>query len=183
MRVPEYDPLLGWFGIAQHVSTKGEPMKRTYKPNTSSLFGSFLWDFSPAIIAIIGYRFAHAGATAKGLGWLLVVGTVAMCLFSFFLLIQTIAVHLRRVTIEEESISVTGPLGTTTVGFSSIVKAVLRERVNPVSRTDHLILIESRNGALLTFNSSTLSRDDEDDFLTELRRHVDLQIVRDKPAL
>jgi len=158
-------------------------MKRTYKPNTSSLFGSFLWDFSPAIIAIIGYRFAHAGATAKGLGWLLVVGTVAMCLFSFFLLMQTIAVHLKRVTIDEGSISVTGPLGTTTVSFSSIVKAVLRERVNPVSRTDHLILIQGRSGELLTFNSSTLSRPEEEDFLNEVRRHVDLEVVSDRPAL
>ncbi len=157
-------------------------MKRTYKPKTSSLLASFVYDLSPAIIALIGYRFAHTGASARGLGWLLVVATVGMCLLSFYLFIQTIAVHLRRVTIDEESISVTGLLGTTTVGFSSTVKAVLRERVNPVSRTDHLILIQSRTGELLTFNSSTLSRDDEDDFLNELRKCVHLEVVRDRPA-
>lgn len=183
VRFPEHDSLLGGLGVAEPVFTKGNAMTRIYKPNTSSLLASFVWDFSPALIALIGYCFAHEGASARGLGWLLLVATVAMCLFSVFLLLQTIAVHLRSVTIWEDRISVTGLLGGTTIPFSSIAKAVLRERVNPVSRTDHLVLIQSRTGQLLTSNSSTLPPDDEDDFLTELRRHVDLQEVRDKPAL
>jgi len=157
-------------------------MKRTYKPKASSLLGSLLWDFSPATLALIGYQFAHEGASIKGLDWLLIVGTVVMCLWSLILLIQTMAVHLRRVTINEDCISVTGLLGTTTIVFGSIAKAVLRERVNPVSRTDHIVSIQSRTGELLTFNSSTLPRNDEDDFLKELQRHVNLDVVRDKPA-
>lgn len=183
VRFPEHGSLLDRLGVGEPVSTKGNAMKRTYKPNTSSLLTSFVWDLSPALIAFIGYSFAHEGASAKGLGWLLLVGTVAMCLLSAFLLLQTIAVHLRSVTIGEDRISVTGILGATTIPFSSIAKAVLRERVNPVSRTDHLVLIQSRTGEFLTFNSSTLPPGDEDDFLTELRRHVDLEVVRDKPAL
>jgi len=183
VRFPEHDSLLGGFGVAEPVLTKANAMTRIYKPKASSLWASFVWDFSPALIALIGYGFAHGGASAKGLGWLVLVATVAMCLFSVFLLLQTIAVHLRSVTMGQDYICVTGLLGATTIPFSSIAKAMLRERVNPVSRTDHLVLIQSRTGQLLTFNSSTLPPDDEDDFLTELRRHVDLEVVRDKPAL
>jgi len=158
-------------------------MTRIYKPKNSSLLTSFVWDIFPVLIALIGCHFMHEGASSNGLEWLLLVVTIAMCLLSVFLLIQTIAAHSQSVTLEEDRISITGFLGATAISFNSIDKAVLRERVNPVSRTDHLLIIQSRNGQFLTFNSSTLSPEDEEDFLTELRKHVDLEVVRDKPVL
>jgi uncharacterized membrane protein YhaH (DUF805 family) len=158
-------------------------MRRSYKPTVSSFVNSILWDISPATVALVGYYFTHEKASEKGLGWLVVVVTVAMCLWSLLLLLPTLTVHSKRVTLDERSISVTGLFGTTTIGFSQIDGAVMRERVNLVSRTDRLIIIHSVAGQLLTFNPSTLSRKDEEDFLRELRKHVPLEVVRDKPTL
>lgn len=158
-------------------------MKRSYRPSISSLFFSFLWGISPAVVALVGYLIAHEEASDKGLIWFLVVVSVAMCFWSVLLIIQTIAVHMRRVTIDEKSITVAGPLGTTTIAFSSVAEAILRERVNPISRTDHLIMIRSHSGGFLVYNPSALSRSDEESFLSLLRRHVDLKVISDKPAL
>ena len=157
-------------------------MEREFRASATSLVISFAWDLSPVAVAILGWHFTAAQASDKGLGWLLVLITGAMCAFSAYLVLQTIFVHLKSISIDGTGITVRG-LGGGSVQFQDIVDAQLRERQNVASRTDRLLIIHSNNGEFLTFNPSILRPSDEDDLLSLLRGQIRLSTITDSPTL
>jgi hypothetical protein len=84
--------------------------------------------------------------------------------------------------INVNSIKVSGPILKVVVLWQDIVSAVLRERENLMSRTDHLLIIKSTNH-MLTFNISTLSKKDESEVLESVKKKTHLVIKKDKPTI
>jgi hypothetical protein len=157
-------------------------MTHHFRPSASSLIASFGWDVSPAVVAALGWHFSSARAAEKELGWLLLLLTGAMCLWSIFLILQTIVVHLKSISVDETGITVRG-LGEGSLRYQDVAEAQLRERRNVVSRTDRLLMIRSNGGELLMFNPSTLRRSDEDALLSLLRKRIRITTVGDTPTL
>lgn len=51
-------------------------MTHDFRPSASSLFASFGWDESPAVVAALGWHFSSARAAEKGVSWLLLTPTL-----------------------------------------------------------------------------------------------------------
>lgn len=103
-------------------------------------------------------------------------------LLSCFLLLQAVLVHCNKLWLDERVIRVTGPLTATQMGWAEIVSALLRERVNAISRTDRMLVLRSRNDQLI-FNTSVLSPEDEEAVLQIIRARTQLVVQRDKPSI
>src|ERR1044071_3424592 len=148
-----------------------------YKPSLDSFCGSFFFGLTPALTAGLALYFVHESA-----GWLFWIPTGLMFLLSLFLSVQCVVVYLNRLQLDEERIRATGPLHSVEIRWSQVTGAVLRERVNPMTRTDHMLVIKSR-GATLVFNTSTLSLADEAEVLRRVRDKINVTVQRDRPAI
>ena len=122
----------------------------------------------------------YKAITAK---WFLFIADSFMVLLSFFLLLQTIFVHLQTLYFDEYCIKTVSPLGIIELKWQDISDALLRERVNAISRTDHLLILKTYDGQMLTFNTSTLSPEDENFVLGKIARMVNLKVHRDAPSI
>jgi len=67
--------------------------------------------------------------------------------------------------------------------WQDIINALLRERVNVISGTDHLLILQSYDGHLLLFNTSTLDPENEEIVLRKVKEKTDLKIKRDSPSI
>lgn len=126
-----------------------------YKPTFASFVGSSLYGFSPAILAVIVVYFW--GDSLRLIIWIL---SGFMILLSLFFFLQSIFVYLQKVDLDDYSITVSGPLLNVSIQWEDIVSAVLRERENAMSRTDHLLVIKSASN-MISYNISTLSEEDD----------------------
>ena len=148
-----------------------------YKPTWSSFLGSAVFALSPAIVASVMTFFLW-----ENVGVLMLIGDSVMAILSLFMLIQATFVHLQRVYVDEEMISVVSPLLRIQIEWSEVIAAILRERENVMTRTDHLLILRTRVRQIL-FNTSTLSNRDEEHLLDFVRRKVTLVVKKDKPSV
>ena len=148
-----------------------------YKPTMSSFLGSAAFSLIPAATAGTVTFFMWEKASA-----LLLAAGVLMGILSLILLLQDVMVHLRRLHVDELSVSVVGPLLRERIKWTEVAGAVLKERKNAMTRTDHLLIIRSAP-KLLSFNTSTLSQNDEENLLAFVRSKVPVVVEGDKPAL
>lgn len=148
-----------------------------YKPSKKSFLGSFLYGLSPMIVAgIVMYFLAES---AHFMMWVL---SGVMILFSLYLSLQCIFVHMEKLYLEDDGIRTLGLLAKVAMRWSEIDSAVLRERNNAMSRTDNLLILESRDQKLI-FNTSTLNPEDERQVLAKVREKTKLVIFKDKPSI
>jgi len=66
--------------------------------------------------------------------------------------------------------------------WTDVLSAVLRERENVISRTDHLLIIQSSRH-VIGFNTSSLSKEDEKTVLEMVGRKTPFVIQKDKPTI
>lgn len=151
-----------------------------FKPCTKSFLNSLLLSLLPVTVAGIGTYFMYDSVTWK---WLLWVADGFMGLLSLYLLMQSIHVHLQTLYLDDYCIRTSNPLCTIELEWQYIVNALLRERVNAISGTDHLLILQSHNGHMLLFNTSTLNPKDEDIVLQKVREKTNLKAQRDSPSI
>lgn len=151
-----------------------------FKPSLKSFLSSLLWDFSPIIVAGMVTYFMYDSVAWK---WLLLAADGFMALLSLFLSVQNVYVHLQKIYLDNYYIRTLSPFYTIELRWPDIVSALLRERVNAMSRTDHLLVLQGRNGRMLTFNTSILNPEDEEIVLKKVREKTDLKVQRDGPSL
>jgi len=155
-------------------------MGQTFKPTMRSFIRSFIWTISPAVTALlliyIRFRYEKTGLISILLG---VLGGLS----SLYLILQTIIVHLQKITLLDEGIFISGlgrPFG---LRWSDIEKATLRERHNIISGTDRLLVLYSKNGLRWAYNTSTLSKRDEKILLSEVRKRIPTAAIFDRGYL
>jgi hypothetical protein len=148
-----------------------------YKPTFKSFISSSLYGLSPAITAVIVMYFI--ADSAKLIMWVI---SGVMVIFSFFLFLQSFFGHLQKLFLDENHIYFSSPFRKVEMKWSDIVSAVLRERENAVSRTDHLLILNSSQD-IIAFNTSTLSDKDEKDVLQMVNKKTNLVTQRDKSTI
>jgi hypothetical protein len=153
-------------------------MSHKFRPSFGSLLGSLAYAASPAIVVgVVHYL------KGPNLGVLIWIASALMLIFAFVLCLQAVFVHLVRLEISPSGIRVAGGLsGVQWLRWEEIVEATLRERRNPVSRTDHLLILKSQR-AMLNYPLSVLSQSDETAVLDELRRRTRLVVIQDRAAI
>jgi hypothetical protein len=116
-------------------------------------------------------------------GVLIWIASAVMLLFAFLLCMQVVFVHLVRLELSPLGIRAVGPLsGAQWLSWDEISEATLRERRNPVSRTDHLLILKSPR-TMLNYPLSVLPRPAEAAVLDELRLRTRLVVIQDRPAI
>lgn len=148
-----------------------------YRPSWRAFGGSLVYDLSPVFMAAIVTYFAYESAR-----WWLWVANAAMVLLSVYSCTQSIFVYLQRLHLDDRGIGATTVFGARAIAWTDVVNATLRERLNPITRTDRLLIVKSRRATML-FNTSTLSEADEEDVLAKVRARVPLLLQRDRPAI
>lgn len=151
-----------------------------FKPSPRSFFGSLLLDFSPVIVAIIVTYFMYDSVAWK---WLLWVADGFMALLSLFFLQQSIYVHLKKIYLDDHCIRTSSPLCVIELNWLNVTSAILRERINAMSRTDRLLMLQSNDGRILIYNTSTLNPEDEEIVLQKVREKTNLIVHRDSPSM
>lgn len=150
---------------------------KTYKPTFTSFIGSFLYDISPAMTAAVITYFL-----SDSIHWTMWIASGLMIILSLYLITQSIFVHFRRLYLDDNFIGVSGPMLKVAIRWQDIISRELRERKNLMSRTDRLLVIKAADHVLL-FNTSTLSKKDEDDVLKTVAGKGPLLIKKDKPTI
>lgn len=148
-----------------------------FRPSLASFLGAAAYSLIPAATAGLGtYLLWEKRSTG-----LLVAGGL-MAALSLFLLLQDVVVHLIQVEVDEGAISLIGPFGRSRMRWSEVEGAVLKERENAITRTDHLLILRSRT-ARIAFNASTLSEANEARFFDFMRQRINLVVERSKPSI
>lgn len=148
-----------------------------YRTSFRSFLGSLVYDLSPAAIAALVMYFV--GGSAPYLLW---VASGLMLLFSLLLVLQSLVVFRNRLYLDEVGIAVAGLLSRRAMRWSEVTGATLRERKNAVSRTDRLLVLESRD-RMLSYVTSTLSPPEEEAVLAEVGRRTRVVVYQDKPTI
>ena len=117
---------------------------KTFKPSGKSLLGAFLWALSPAVIGISLAYFGYQRA-----GWFVLLVAGLACLLSLFLIMASLHVHTKSISLDERTISTSFPGGGTRMLWSSIVSATLRERRSAAFRTERFLTLESSDGRII----------------------------------
>ena len=153
-------------------------MTYRFRPSLRSFLASLAFAAIPAVIAVAVHHWL--GSRMRVLVW---IGSAVLVLMSFLYFVQAMSVHLIRLEISPEGIRrFGGPSGEHAMRWSEITEATLRERRNPVSRTDRLLILKSRD-KMLNYPLSILSRADELKALEELNRRTKLLVIQDDPAV
>jgi len=148
-----------------------------YRPSLASFAGSVLYGFTPVITAGIVMYFLWDSTR-----WIVWVASGFMLILSLYLTVQTICVHLQKLYLDDYGIGVSGPTIEVAMRWQDVISAVLRERNNLMSRTDHLLILESVN-QVLSYNTSTLTKKDESEVLELVKKKTHLIIKKDKPTI
>ena len=123
---------------------------KVFKPRDRSLLGAFLWALFPAVIGISLAYFGYQRA-----GWFVLLVAGLACLLSLFVIIASLHVHTKSISLDERTISTSFfPGGGTRMLWSSIVAATLRERRSAAFRTERFLTLESSDGRILIYNPS-----------------------------
>lgn len=148
------------------------------KPTIRSFIYSFLYSLSPAIGAgIMTYILYEQSKT-------LVIFLDAIAgLFCIYLLVQTIFVHLKKISLLEDGIIITGIVRPYGLRWTDIEKATIRERHNLLSGTDKLLVLYTKQGNKMYYPISILSKRDENEISREVRKRVPTSSTFDKSSL
>ena len=152
-------------------------MTYRYRPSVTSFLGSIAFALLPASLVAVVY--VLRGPDFGTILWIL---SGLMCLYSAFLCIQAVFVHLQSLVMNDRGFGIIGSLSRSWVDWDQVNEATLRERHNPVTRTDRLIVLETRRGPI-AFPLSVLDRRAEQDAIAHIRAHTKLVVVRDQPAI
>jgi len=153
-------------------------MTQSFRPSFKSFVGSVAFSSSLAAVALLGHYFlgSRGGLPAK-------IGYLAMLGFSALFLLNDINVHLRRLELTPIGIIRHGIFaGGVGMRWEEITEATLRERHNPATRTDRLLILKSPRG-VFSYPLSVLSRASETAVIEELKCRSRLVIVQDRPAI
>jgi hypothetical protein len=153
-------------------------MNQQFHPSFGSFIGSVVFAASPALVVATVHYFMdlHPGV-------LIWIGSGLMLSMSFALFLQAIFVHLVRLEISAIGIRTFGGLSAAqAIRWSDVTEATLRERHNPVSRTDRLVILRSRS-SMMNYPVSILSHSDELKVVEELNRRTKLVVIQDRPAI
>ncbi len=112
----------------------------------------------------------------------MLIAGILVGLFSVFLLVQDVLVHLHCVYADDDSIAVVGPLARMEIRWSEVTERILKERRNTITITDHLLILRGRSDQVI-YNTSTLSRNDEKRLLELVRSNGPLLIEQSKPSI
>ncbi len=148
-----------------------------YRPTFSSFVESTLFGISPAILSLIVIYFW--GDSLRLIMWIL---TGFMLLFSLVLFLQSVLVYSQKIQLDDNCISVTGILINNSIRWNDISSALLRERENAMSRTDHLLIIKSASQNL-AYNISTLSEEDDREIIEIVKRKTNLVLQKHKGTI
>lgn len=151
---------------------------QTFKPTIRSFILSFIYDISPAVTAALVTYFTHGKA-----GLIIIIPSALMGLFSLYLILQTIFVHLQKITVLNEGILISGfrrPYG---LRWTDVEKAEIRERHNIISGTDKLLILYSKYGHKIAYPISILSKNDQNNIDTEIRKKIPTSTKFDRPTL
>lgn len=149
-----------------------------YRPSAASFLGCLVYSLSPAGTAAAVLYF-----TGPNAGRWIWIPSALMGVFSALLVLQDIVVHLSRLHLDHVGIAVRGPLHAGSLAWSDVRQATLRERVNSVSRTDRLLVLEGSNGRMVNYPISVLSRPSEQKVLEALRSRTVLLTKQDQPSI
>ncbi|UCF67402.1 MAG: hypothetical protein JSV80_16785 [Acidobacteriota bacterium] len=152
-------------------------MAEIYRPSRSGLFRSVLFSLLPAGVAAVVVWLA--GSHMNWMGW---VASGLMGLLTLYLFLQTVFVFATKIACDERGLAVLAPLGAIGILWSDVKRAVLRERVNALSRTDHMLVLTG-SAKEVVCNPSVLAPEDEQRLLDCVRAHVTVIVQRDKPSI
>lgn len=147
----------------------------TFKPTFRSFILSLLYRITPAFSAVIVTYFLYDKAKV-----FIIIVDVITGLFCLYMTLQTIMVHIQKITLLEEGIlfsSFGRPFG---FRWSDIEKADIRERRNILSGTDRLVILYTKKGDKIPINTSTLSKNNEKKVLSEIRKRIPTSTFFDK---
>lgn len=150
---------------------------REYKPTLASFVGSSLYSLSPAVAASAAVYFLR-----ENFGTVMWIATGLMILVSIGMFLSSVFVHLSRIYVDEQIVRVSSPLSTSVMRWSEVASAVLRQRVNAVSRTDQMVMLQSPR-AVVILQISTLSSADANRVLSIVRRKTRLVEQNDRAAV
>lgn len=148
-----------------------------FRPTWSSFFGSLAISLSPAFTAGLVVFFLWDNAKT-----IVLIVSALMMIFSLILLLQDILVHLRSVYVDDNFIAVVGPLLRANIRWSELREMVLKERRNVMTRTDRLLVLYGPS-CQVTYNTSTLSQNDERRLLEFIRSKGLLVVEQSKPSV
>lgn len=149
-----------------------------YKPSFESIVRSTMFALWPVgTAALVTYFFWNPDRKV-----LLLTLAGLQVLLSGFLLLQAVLVHCNKLWLDERGIRVAGPIIATQMAWAEIASALLRERVNAVSRTDRMLVLRSKSNQLI-FNTSVLNPRDEEAVLQAIRARTNLVVQRDRPSI
>jgi len=147
-----------------------------YRPTFASFLAALPISLSPAVVAAIIVWFLDPGTALK-------VVSALFALFALHNVIGDVFVHLGAIHVDERGIMMKGSLGDLrAIEWREVTGAVLRERENPITRTDRLLIIDSDDKRVM-FNTNVLKPADEAALLAMVRRHAPLVVERDTPAV
>jgi hypothetical protein len=150
-----------------------------YKPTLSSFLASLAYDLSPVILAGVVSFFMW-----ENINIFMLTASILMGILSLYCLLQTIIAHRQMIYVDEQMIAISGYFGLNRyIHWSQVRGAVLKERENLMSRTDHLLVLHGSNSQVLYLNTSTLSEKDEEELLAFVRRKITLIVERSKPTI
>jgi hypothetical protein len=152
-------------------------MPRLFQPSWSAFLASMLLAFSPTIVA--GLVLVLASSAMSWFGW---VASGLMGLSTIYLVLQTLYVFTFRIYVDHRGLIVVGRLGRNGIEWHEVCQAVLRERVNAVSRTDHMLVLTGSDKNVVC-HPSVLSPADEEQLLAFVREHVTVVVQRDRPTV
>ncbi len=116
--------------------------------------------------------------------WLLWMANAIILVLAMGMLLTTLVVFRIYLYIDEDKAAYFSPIAKDSVWLSweQVREAVLRERKNFISGTDHLLLLYGP-GDLVMYNTSNLSPKDEKYALDLVRSKVDLRIQTYSPSI
>jgi hypothetical protein len=140
--------------------------RRIYRPRPSAVL-EYVWGVAPLALGVAGLSAFHDTA-------LHVVGGTIPFLFGLWAIACTRSVMTTWfVTTGERIVSVRAN-AQTVLRWEQVVEVVIRQRPSsfPPGRMDRIVMLRGPGGQLAVFNTSVLSPEDEQFFLSELRRRV-----------
>ena len=147
-----------------------------YRPSMASFLGSSLYRLSPAMVA--GLMIYLAGHRFNVAMW---IATAIMFAFALWLFAETITVHTISIDADDEGVRLSSRGRVMALRWRDISSAILRERPNPITRTDRLLILKSGDRQL-PLNISTLRPEDEAALLDLARRKTHVIVHEDVPA-
>ena len=168
-----------WKYIKGHPGpTKPRIGGRTFRPTLLSFILSLLYGITPAITAAFITYFLYEKS-----GIVLIVLDIITGIFCIYLILQTVFVHLQKISLLDDGIVISGLIRPYGLRWSDIDKCLVRERHNFLSGTDKLLVFNPKQNNTMAYPISILSKEDQSVILFEVRRRLPCASVFDNPTI